>query len=432
MNRLGAAALSATCLLLALSLAPELHAGDDTPDFATLAQSVSDQVVQDRRHLHANPELSLREFETQEWLRTQLAAIPGVEFIDGEWGTGLVARLEGGRPGPLVGYRADMDALPITEATGLPYASTRKDSTSRGEVGVMHACGHDIHMAVFLNTIRVLSGVRDRMPGTLLLIAEPGEEIGAGSYQLLEAGVFDNAKPDAIYAIHDHPSILAGQVSYCPGQSQANVDGFRVTIKGRGGHGAYPHKSIDPITIASRMVLAFQSIVGREINPTGAAVITVGSFHGGTKSNVIPDEAVLEGTVRSHTDEIRQQLYEAILRTANGISEAAGAPEPEIEYGFGTPALKNDLELVEETLPVLRAIVGDENTIQYTPTMGGEDFSRFAAEVPGFLFRLGVGRPDREMALHNAEFDPDESALPLGVRIMCEVIWSYMERHSEG
>ncbi len=418
-------------ILVILGVAPALGVVGEPPDFALLIEPLADQIVFDRRYLHERPELSLREFETQRWLRSRLEEIPGIEIIDGDWGTGVVAVLHGAGPTPLVAYRTDMDALPITEATGLPFASTRSDTMRGRKTGLMHACGHDIHMAVLVNTARVLSEMRDRLPGSVLLIGEPAEEIGAGSYQLLEAGLFERLRPSAIFAIHNHPSVLYGQFAYCPGQSQANVDRFRITVLGRGGHGAYPHKTIDPIVIASRMVEAFQSIVGREITPTDAAVITVGSFQAGTTANVIPDEAVLEGTVRSHTEPVRQQLHDAILRTARGIAAAAGAPEPQIDYGFGTPALRNDPELVDETLPVLVSLVGSDNVIRYTPTMGGEDFSRFAAEVPGFLFRLGVGRPERTMVLHSPEFDPDERALPLGVRATCEILWRFLTTHED-
>jgi amidohydrolase len=402
------------------------------PDFKALVEARAQEIIETRRWLHEHAELSLREVRTQEWMRARLEAIPGVEMVDGDWGTGLVGMLRGGRPGAVVAYRSDMDALPIREETGLPFACTATDSLRDREVGVMHACGHDIHMSVLLGAAEVLSEVREEMAGSVLFILEPGEEIGAGSRMLIEAGVFEDGRmPEAIFAIHDHPTILYGEVSYCPGRASGNVDSFRIKVIGRGGHGAYPHETIDPTVIASRMILAFQSIPSREINSQDQAVISIGSIHGGTARNAIPDTVEVAGTVRSLEPEVREQLRAAIIRTAKGIAAAAGAPEPDIWYGLGTPSMYNDPDLVAETLPTLRRVLGEEKVVRYEPAMGGEDFSRFMEVVPGFMFRLGVGRPDREMNLHSAAFDPDERAIPLGVRLVSEVLWDCLERHAQ-
>jgi len=401
------------------------------PDFEALVSEIVDSAIEDRRWLHEHAELSLREDGTQEWMREQLSAIPGIEMIDGNWGTGLVAILHGDHPGPRIAYRSDMDALPMEEETGLPFACTAVDSLKGGRVGVMHACGHDIHMSVLLNVARVLSAVREEMAGSILFIVEPAEEIGAGAKALIKAGIFeDGREPEAIYAIHVHPKFLYGEIGYCPGRASGNVDTFRIKVAGRGGHGAYPYKTIDPVVIASRMVLAFQSIVGREIDTTHQAVISVGSIHGGSATNVIPDSVEIAGTVRSHDPEVREQLRDAVIRTANGIASAAGAPEPSVRYVLGTPSMNNDHQLVEETLITLRRVVGEEKVIRYDPAMGGEDFSRFGLLVPGFMFRVGVGRPDREMNLHNPRFDPDERAVPLGVRVVSEVLWDCLARRA--
>jgi amidohydrolase len=417
--------------LAGLAVAVAAPVARAAPDFEALAGARAQELIETRRYLHEHAELSRREVKTQEWMRARLEAIPGVEMVEGDWGTGLVAILRGGRPGALIGYRSDMDALPIREETGLPFACTATDSLRGREVGVMHACGHDIHMSVLLGAARVLSEVRDEMAGSVLFILEPAEEIGAGSKALIEAGVFaDGRKPEAIFAIHDHPTILYGQVSYCPGRASGNVDSFRIKVIGRGGHGAYPHETIDPIMIAARMILAFQSIPSREINSQHQAVVSVGSIHGGTVRNAIPDTVEVEGMVRSLEPEVREQLRAAIIRTAKGIAAAAGAPDPDIWYGLGTPSMHNDPELVKETLPSLQRVVGSENVIRYEPAMGGEDFSRFMEIVPGFMFRLGVGRPDREMNLHSPTFDPDERAIPLGVRLVCAVLWDCLERRA--
>jgi len=400
-----------------------------SPDFASLAAARGSEALEARRWLHAHAELSLREKQTQSFLREQLSAIPGVELIDGRWGTGLVAILRGGLPGPLVAYRADTDGLPIREETGLPFACTATDTLGGRTVGVMHACGHDLHMAILLGTARVLADVREQMPGSVLFVIEPAEEIGAGAAMLIQAGLFEEGRrPEAIFGIHDHPTIPFGQVGYCPGQSSASVDDFAIRVIGRGGHGAYPHRAVDPIVIASEMVLAFQSIVSREVDALRAAVITVGSIHGGTTSNVIPDAVELEGTVRCLDADVRAQLQAALTRTAKGIAAAGGAPEPEITYILGTPAMFNDPTLVEETLPSLRRVLGGENVVRYEPAMGGEDFSEYQKIVPGFMFRLGVGRPDRVMSIHTATLDPDERAIPLGIRLMCELLWDRLAR----
>lgn len=410
---------------LALLVPGRLAAGPDAdrPDFAALADSFAAETIADRRWLHAHPELSLREHQTQAFLRAKLEAIPGIELVARDWGTGLVALLRGAHDGPLVAYRADIDGLPITEETGLPYASTARDTLGGREVGVMHACGHDLHAAILLGAARVLSAVRDRLAGSVLFVVEPAEEIGAGAPSLLEAGLFEEGRrPSAIFGLHDHPTILCGQVGYCPGRSAANVDEFKVRVIGRGGHGAYPHRAIDPIVVAAQMIVALQTIVSREIDAARQAVVTVGSIHGGATSNVIPESVELRGTVRTLEPEVRAQAREAILRTVRGIASAAGAPEPEITYSLGTPSMYNDPVLFDEILPAIRRVIGEQNVIRYEPALGGEDFSYFQEVIPGVMFRLGVGRPEREMSVHTATFDPDERAIPLGVRLMAEIL----------
>jgi hippurate hydrolase len=356
-----------------------------------------------------------------------------VELVDGEWGTGVVALLRGGRPGPLVAWRTDMDALPITEETGLECASTVRDTLSGGRTtGVMHACGHDMHMGIALGMMRMLSDVREEMPGAVLFIGEPAEEVGAGALQLLEAGLFDEGRrPRCVLALHVHPTIPFGRVGSRPGPSTANVDGFVLTVRGQGGHGAYPHQTIDPVTLAARIVLALQAIPAREIDVNRHCVISVGSIHGGAKSNVIPDEVVIEATVRTQDDATRQLVREKIERSIRGLAAAAGAPEPGLDYYFGTAAGYNDPGLVEECRRVFRRVLGEENEVLYDPPMGGEDFSYYAKEVPGFQFRLGVARPDREMSLHRSTFAPDERAIELGMRLAAEVVWDQLERGAD-
>lgn len=403
---------------------------DDAPDFESLAARYEHEAIEMFRHLHEHPELSLREHETQRFLRRALTEIPGVDLVDGNWGTGTVALLEGGLPGPTVAWRADMDALPITETTELPFASTVQDTLTDGRsTGVMHACGHDLHMTVALGMMWLLSEVREELPGRVLFIGQPAEEIGAGAEQLLQAGLFEEGRrPRCALAIHVHPTIPFGKVGSCPGPSTANVDGFVLRVLGEGGHGARPHRALDPVTLAARIVLALQSIVTREIDVNRPCVISVGRIQGGTKSNVIPAEVLIEATVRSHDDETRRALKDKIERTVSGLAAAAGAPEPDLQYYFGTPAGYNDPRLVAECREVFRRVLGAENEILYESPMGGEDFSRYGREVPGFQFRLGVGRADREMSLHRGDFDPDPRAAHLGMRLAAELVWDQLHR----
>lgn len=403
----------------------------EPPDLRTLAKDLEQRALVDRRWFHENAELSLREGETRAYLLEALEAIPGVRLIEGNWGTGVIALLEGHQPGPLVAWRTDMDALPITETTGLPFACTKTDSASgQRTVGVMHACGHDMHMSIALGLMRVLSQIRHELPGSVLLICEPGEEIGAGALQLLEAGLFDEGRlPKCVLALHVHPTLEFGTVGSCPGWATGNVDGFLLLVKGQGGHGAYPHRAVDPVTLAARMVLAFQSVVSREINVMNHAVISVGRIEGGTASNVIPSEVNIHATVRTHDDETRSLLQQKIERTVLGLAQAAGAPEPELEYYFGTPAGYNDPNLVEQVRQVFRDRLGPEADMQYEPSLGGEDFSRYGRLVPGFQFRLGVARPESPpMSLHQPNFNPDERALTLGIELAAAVILDQLQR----
>ena len=272
---------AATVLLLVSAVTT---AGIAAPDFASLTDVHESATLADRRHLHEFPELSGRETETQAFLRDRISRIEGVELIDGDWGTGLVAILRGTGPGPLIAWRADIDGLPVTETTGLPFASVRRDTLADGRsVGVMHACGHDIHMSVALGAMRILADLRAEMAGSILWIFQPAEETGAGAEAMLAAGVFaDGRLPRVALALHDHPTIECGKIGACAGWSSANVDGFELVVLGRGGHGAYPHQAIDPVTLAARIVLALNDLVAREIDVHTPAVISVGSINGGT------------------------------------------------------------------------------------------------------------------------------------------------------
>ncbi|NBC07888.1 MAG: amidohydrolase [Bacteroidetes bacterium] len=376
------------------------------------------------KHCHRNPELSFYEKETSTRMAAELRQI-GFEVTEGVGGYGVVGVLRNGE-GPTVLVRADMDALPIEEATGLPYASevTTKDEAGM-EVGVMHACGHDVHMTVWTGTARQLAERKDEWSGTLVFIGQPAEERAGGAKAMLNDGLYERFPvPDYALALHVNANLEAGTVGYCPEYALANVDMMDITVYGRGGHGAYPHTTIDPVTLASRMVVALQTVVSREISPLEPAVVTVGAIHGGTKGNVIPDQVELQLTLRSYTDEVRQAVIDKIKRICKGVAMSAGLPKdqyPTVKLrDETTPSTFNDPALTDRLQKIFIAALGEQQVTEVPPVMGGEDFamySRTEEEVPGLLFWLGAV-PAEQMAaaergeielpsLHNAGFAPD-------------------------
>ncbi len=339
------------------------------------------------KDLHSNPELSFQEVRTAKKLADEARRL-GFEVTEKIGRTGVVAVMKNG-PGPVVMIRADMDALPVIEQTGLPYASKVIATTQDGiETGVMHACGHDTHMTGWVGSARYLSANKDKWSGTLVMILQPAEEIGSGAREMLNDGLFTRfPKPDYVLAFHDAAGVKAGMVGYASGFALANVDSVDITVRGVGGHGAYPHTTKDPIVLASRIVTSLQTLVSREINPQDPAVITVGSFHAGSKHNIISDEAKLLLTVRSYSDETRAALIAGIKRIAKGEAIAAGMPEDrmpivnhrEDEY---TPATFNNPELAEPLSVIFKKRFGENRVIKSQPVMGGEDFSRYRREDP--------------------------------------------------
>jgi amidohydrolase len=350
------------------------------------------------KHFHTHPELSLQEMQTAARLASEMKEI-GFQVTEKVGGTGIVAVLANGK-GPTVLVRTDMDALPVAEKTGLPYASrVRARDPSGNEVGVMHACGHDMHMAVWVGTARVLAGLRDQWQGTLVFIGQPAEEVGKGARQMLEDGLFERfPRPDYCLALHcDHRSPY-GHVSFTEGLALANVDSVDITVRGKGGHGAAPHTTVDPIVLAARIILDLQTIVSRETNPTDPAVVTVGSIHGGTKHNIIPSEVRLQLTVRTTKDAVRKHTLDAIERIARAAALGAGAPEPivRVDPGEFTPALLNEPALTRRIVALFKGLLGPDKIHERPPMMGGEDFSRYGrAGVPIFMYFLGTQEPER-------------------------------------
>ncbi len=371
-------------------------------------------------HLHMHPEVSYQEVETAKYL-AKAWRDAGYRVTEGVGGHGLVGLLENGA-GPTVMLRTDLDALPVTEATNLPFASKQTVLTDSGaSSGVMHACGHDVHMTNLIGVAQYLSAHREAWSGTLMLIGQPAEERGAGAKAMLADGLFERfPKPDFALALHCESATPTGKVALSPGYSLANVDSVDIVVKGQGGHGSAPESTIDPIVQAADLIMSLQTIVSREVKPSEPAVVTVGSIHGGTKHNIIGDSCHLQLTIRSYTDEVRQQVLAAIKRKAIAVAQAYDAPAPEITLSEGTPALKNDAQLTAKVAASFRRALGKENVLPMPPVMGGEDFSQFGlAGVPIVMYRLGVvsqQRLDRYESLgqvpptlHSPTFYPDAS-----------------------
>ncbi len=356
----------------------------------------SEDILSLYKYLHANPELSWQEDETANLLSNKLENF-GFDVSRGVGKKGVVAIYENGK-GPVLMIRADMDALPVEEKTNLPYSSkVRSINRSGVEVPVMHACGHDIHMAVLIGSASELIERKNEWTGTLIMILQPAEEVGQGSLAMLEDGLFERfPRPDFNLALHVGSSGPAGSVGYHLGYSMANVDSVDIIVKGVGGHGAYPHTTVDPIVLSSQIVLALQTIVSREINPLEPAVVTVGSIHGGLKHNIIPDEVRLQLTLRSYSDDVRKKTINNIKRIVKGQALAAGLSADKMPTVIlkdeHTPALYNDPDFSNRVLNFIRNEIGSENVHEIPAVMGGEDFGRFGRQeprIPSFLFWLG-------------------------------------------
>lgn len=350
------------------------------------------------KHFHTHPELSLQETQTATRLARELRDL-GFEVTEKVGGTGIVGVLRNGK-GPTVLVRTDLDALPVLERTGLPYASRAKMRDKSGrEVDVMHACGHDMHMTCWLGTARVLAEMKDSWHGTLLFLGQPAEEIGAGARMMLADGLFQRfPKPDYCLALHCDARIPHGTISYTEGLALANVDSVDVIVRGKGGHGASPHTTVDPIVLAARIILDLQTLVSRETDPIHPAVVTVGSIHGGTKHNIIPNEVVMQLTVRTTRDDVRKHILAGIERIAKAAAQGARAPEPTVKVSTEefTPALLNDPGLTQKTVAVFKQALGADKVQQRPLMMGGEDFGRYGREgVPIFMYFLGTLAPER-------------------------------------
>ncbi|KQP20541.1 amidohydrolase [Pseudorhodoferax sp. Leaf267] len=368
--------------------APALHA--QVPPLVNGMYASLDALYKD---LHANPEMAYQEVRTAARLAEEMRKL-GFEVTEKIGKTGIVAIYKNGA-GPTVMVRTELDALPMEEKTGLPYASKAKTQYAGRETFVAHSCGHDIHMASWVGTARTLLALKDQWKGTLMFVAQPAEETVTGAKSMLDDGLFKRfGKPDQAFALHTSPSPY-GFVGVRAGPTSSNSDGLEITFKGRGGHGSAPDKTIDPITIAARFITDVQTVVSREKDPAEFGVVTVGAIQGGTVGNIIPDQVVLRGTIRSYKPEVREKLLAGIRRTAQAAAMMGGAPEPDVALVPGGAAIVNDAAVVNRTTAAIQAVMGGAQVVQVPPITASEDFSEFLnAGVPGMMFFVGVSAPE--------------------------------------
>ena len=438
--------ISLAAALLVLVFAPRLGAQQS---FDAMLDRELPSLVATYKRLHAAPEPAHHEEHTSAFVARELRSFgylvtEGVgKYARPEWkGYGVVGLLRNGA-GPTVLVRTELDALPVEEKTGLPYASTVriKDEAGR-DVGVMHACGHDLHMTSFLGTARLLASQKDRWAGTLIMVAQPAEETLDGARAMLDDGLYSRfGKPDYVLALHDNAELEVGKIAYTPGYFLASANTVEITVRGIGGHGSRPEAAKDPVVIAAQIVLGLQTIISRENSPLDPAVLTIGSIHGGAAPNIIPDEVRLQMTVRTYRDDVRQRILASIERIARGIAEAAGVPAErlpvvEVSRTESTPATYNSPELAERLAGALRTVLGGDNVVTWPPIMSSEDFGRFALDghqIPAFMFWLGAVDPAVIEAsrrsgvpppgLHSSLFAPlPEPAIRTGVRAMTAAV----------
>ncbi|WP_221029800.1 amidohydrolase [Actomonas aquatica] len=407
----------------------------------SLATEVAPAVIAWRHHLHAHPELSNQEEQTAAYVATHLREL-GLEVQTGVAGHGVVAVLRGGKPGPVVALRADMDALPVTEDTGLPYASTVTADYGDKTVGVMHACGHDAHVAILMGAAEVLTAVRADLAGSVKFIFQPAEE-GAwpapawGAKQMIQEGVLEDPKVDAIFGLHVWSSMPSGVIGFRPGAVMASSDFLRITVRGRQTHAAAPWAGVDPITVAAQITLGLQTIASRQVNILHTpSVVSIGTIHGGDRNNIIPDEVEMTGTIRTYDPAVRAEYHARVTRTAERIAEAAGATaEVYIGADTGYAATINDTGLAEEMTDVIARVAGGAERVKRdVRSTGSEDFSFFQQAVPGVFFFLGVTAEGQDPATaapnHSPRFLVDDAALETGVRAMAQLAAEYLERHA--
>ena len=422
--------LLATALLAPAAL---LAQGPSASADAAVA-AVMPKVIEWRRDIHAHPELSNRETRTGTMVAEHLKRL-GMEVRTGVAHTGVVGVLKGGRPGPTVALRADMDALPVTEETGLPFASTARGLYNGDSVGVMHACGHDAHVAMLMGAAEVLAGMRAELPGTVVFLFQPAEEgvptgETGGAPQMIREGALANPKVDAVFGLHVFSKLPTGTLHVKPAGIMASSDNLRIVVRGRQTHGALPWQGVDPIVVGAQIVTALQTITSRQTDVTLApAIVTVGVIRGGTRFNIVPDSVVMEGTIRAFDETMQRDIHERVKRIATNTAEASGATA-DVTITIGNPVTHNDPALVERMLPSLRRAAGDDNVRTAQVTTTAEDFAMYQKQVPGMFLFLGVTPSDADLAEvapnHSPRFMVDESALPTGVKALVALATDYL------
>jgi amidohydrolase len=393
--------------------------------------AVTPRVVAWRHDIHQHPELSFQETRTAALVAAQLRAL-GLEVSTGVGGNGVVGLLRGAHPGPVVALRAEMDALPVTEPGDLPYKSTARAMYNGQEVGVMHACGHDTHVAMLLGAAAVLTGMKSKLNGSVKFIFQPAEESApvGGAGPMIAAGVLENPHVDAMFALHVGPGRL-GSVSYGTGGTLASSDAFHIIVHGKQTHGAMPWAGVDPIVVSAQIVLGLQTIVSRQLDLSASpAVISVSAINGGNRDNIIPDSVMLTGTIRTFDEGVRRNVFDRVTKTAQQIAAASGATAT-VKIDEGYPATINDAALTRRMLPTLQRVAGASNVSERSPSTTSDDFSRFAQKVPGFYVGLGVTPPSMDWHTaapnHSPFFVADDAALPIGVRIMTGFALDYLD-----
>jgi amidohydrolase len=400
------------------------------------ARGVDAKVVEWRRDLHQNPELGNREFRTSQKVAEHLKAL-GLEVKTGIAHTGVIGILRGGRPGPVIALRADMDALPVTEQVDVPFKSVATTEYRGEKVGVMHACGHDAHTAILMGTAQALAALRKDLPGTILFVFQPAEE-GApdgelgGAPLMLAEGAFDVVKPEAAFGLHVMSSLNAGAIGYRVGPFMAASDRFRIVVTGRQTHGAIPWGGVDPIVVSSQIVMGLQTIVGRQLDISRyPAVLSVGAIKGGIRNNIIPDQVEMVGTFRTFDPAVRQQIIERMTRTAQDIAHAAGASATVEIADDNNPVTVNEVQLTQRMLPSLERVVGAAKVIEIPYVTAAEDFAFFGQKVPALFFFVGSTPAGVDAAQapsnHSPQFFLDEGSLPVGLRAMMGVAVDYLQ-----
>jgi amidohydrolase len=403
---------------------------------AVIEQKATDilpKVIEWRRYLHEHPELSNREFKTAEMIANHLRKL-GIEVKTGVAKTGVVGILKGDKPGPVVALRADMDALPVQERVNLPFASKVRAEYLGDTVPVMHACGHDAHVAIMMGTAEVLASMKKDLAGTVKFIFQPAEEGPPGNEEggaplMVKEGVMSDPPVDAVFGLHISSGIPIGNIRYKEGPYMAASDWFTIKIKGKQAHGSAPWNSVDPIVVGTQIINGLQTIVSRQENIVKApVVITVGKFHSGLRNNIIPEQAILEGTIRTLDEQMQKEVHERLIKTAENIAEASGA-QVEVSIDRKTLVTFNDSALVEMMAPSLQKAAGPENTATQAWTTGSEDFSFFGTKAPAFFFYLGGMKPGTDPknipGHHTPDFYIDDSRLDVGVKAFCNIVFDY-------